>query len=161
MADDDSIPEIPNLDDMDENERRRRADDFHGELIRFLTESREMRQTARSAVQQSLWAGSGAMAGSLLLGPVGGLVGGVAGSVVGFFKSDNYDGVVLAVLKLEGGRKDAVMKEVWEVLLKAGATVRQLESAAAFRNALRQFAEQDAVRNGVWRACLHSVHEEG
>ena len=156
---DDSIPEIPNLDDMDEDERNRRTatDEVHSELVRFLTESREMRQTAQSAVRQSLWAAGGALAGSLLLGPAGGLAGGVAGSLVGYLRSDTYDGVVLAVVKLQGSHRDRVVREVTDVLITAGATARQLERAGAFQEALRQFAGREEVRDGLWKACMVSV----
>uniref|UniRef100_A0A7S4SPI3 Uncharacterized protein n=1 Tax=Ditylum brightwellii TaxID=49249 RepID=A0A7S4SPI3_9STRA len=132
---------------------------MHNELMHFLTQSQEMRKTAKGSLKQSLYAASGAFAGSFLLGPVGGLAGGVAGSVVGYLKSDDYDGALLEVVKLEGERRERLMKEVGKVLMSAGATARQLESAEAFRDALASFAEQEAVRDGVWRACLHAVHD--
>jgi hypothetical protein len=42
---------------------------------------------------------------AFILGPVGGLVGGIGGSIVGYLQSDNYDGAVLAILKIEGERR--------------------------------------------------------
>mmetsp|Transcript_15524 Transcript_15524/g.21193 ORF Transcript_15524/g.21193 Transcript_15524/m.21193 type:complete len:144 (-) Transcript_15524:598-1029(-) len=143
---------------MDANDERR-SEEIHGELIRFLTQSEEMRKTARGSLKQSLYAGGGAFAGSMLLGPVGGLAGGVAGSVVGYLKSDDYDGAILEVVKLEGERRERLMKDVGKVMMNAGATAQQLQSAGAFRDALTQFAQQDAVRDGVWKACMHAVNE--
>ena len=90
----------------DSNNNNNNENLFHGELVRFLTESEEMRTAAKSSVKQSLWAGAGAFTGSILLGPVGGLVGGVAGSVAGFLQSDPYDGAVLAILKLHGEQRE-------------------------------------------------------
>lgn len=133
------------------------SDGRYGELVRFLTESQSMRQTAKSALKQSLWAGGGALTGAFLMGPVGGLVGGIVGSVVGFFKSDDYDGAILAIVKLDDEHKKALMTEVAQVLTVAGATAQQLQSADAFYAVLSQYAEQEAVRDGVWRACLHSI----
>jgi len=64
-----------------------------------------MRETAKSSMKQSLFAASGAFAGSFIGGPVGGLVGGIAGSVIGFIKSDDYDGAIVILTRLEGERK--------------------------------------------------------
>lgn len=116
-----------------------------------------MRRTAKSSLKQSLYAGGGALAGSFIGGPVGGLLGGVVGSVVGYLQSDEYDGLVLAVLKLEEGRKQTLMKEVAAVLMIAGAQARQLESADGIREQLYRFADQEAVRDGVWKACMASA----
>lgn len=131
----------------------------HGELVSFLMTSAEMRNTARSALKQSLWAGGGALGGALLLGPVGGLVGGIMGSFVGFIRADQYDGAVQAIIALDGGRREILMKEVGQVLIAAGATTRHLQSADAFRDALVQYAEQEQVRNALWQACLHSIQD--
>jgi hypothetical protein len=116
-----------------------------------------MRRTARNALKQSLWAGGGALGGAFLMGPIGGLVGGIVGSIIGFVKSDEYDGALMAIMKLEGARREQLMREVGQVLIAAGATTRDLQSAEAFREALYSYAEQESVRNGVWRACLHSI----
>ena len=106
----DDIPEIHTNADASASAQyaERQNEEFsmmHSELVRFLTQSQQMRDTARSSVKQSLYAGSGAFAGSFLGGPVGGLVGGVAGSIVGYLKSDDYDGALMAVLNLEGDRR--------------------------------------------------------
>jgi hypothetical protein len=143
---DDDIPEVPDADTFQ-----------HGELIYFLTQSHEMRKTAKSALKQGLYAGGGAIAGSFLLGPVGGLVGGIAGSVIGFFNSDNYDGAVLALTKIEGSRRNVLMQEVGKVLMVAGATTQQIASSEAFRSTLLHYAQDNTVRDGIWRACLHSI----
>jgi len=87
------------------NNQDNNTDLFHSELVRFLTESQEMRIAAKSSLKHSLWAGAGAFAGAMMLGPVGGLVGGVAGSVAGFLQSDPYDGAVLAIIKIQGQQR--------------------------------------------------------
>ena len=130
----------------------------HRVVIDFLTNSQEMRQTAKSSLKQSMYAGGGALAGGFILGPVGGLVGGIAGSVAGFLHADDYDGAVLAMSKLEGARKDALLKGVGAVLMAAGATARQFESAEAFQSALKEFAAQPAVRQQIWNACRNAVN---
>lgn len=43
--------------------------------------------------------------------------------------------------------------------MAAGATIQQLESSQAFRDALFQFASQDAVRNKIWKACTSSIDD--
>jgi hypothetical protein len=55
----------------------------HDELMGFLADNHDMRETARNSLKQGVWAGGGAVSGGLLLGPVGGLVGGILGSIVG------------------------------------------------------------------------------
>ncbi|KAI2510865.1 hypothetical protein MHU86_3486 [Fragilaria crotonensis] len=131
---------------------------MHGEFIRFLTNNNDMRNTARSAIKQSIWAGSGALTGGLLMGPVGGLVGGIAGSLVGFFKADNYDGVVLHVIKLNQQQRQFLLAEVAQVLMTAGATSQQLSSVEDFRTALQIYAQQPSVREAIWKACLSAMH---
>lgn len=118
-----------------------------------------MKRTARSALKQSLWAGGGALTGAFLLGPVGGLVGGIMGSFVGFVRADQYDGCVQSIIALDGGRREVLCREVAQVLVAAGATTRDMQSAEAFRAALFQYAEQENVRNAMWQACLHSIQD--
>ena len=84
------------------------VDAQHNELIDFLTNSREMRQTAKSSLKQAAYASGGALAGGFLLGPVGGMVGGIFGSIIGFVKADNYDGAILSVCKLDSAHKKAL-----------------------------------------------------
>ena len=81
--------------------REERSAEMHASLMQWLTESDDMRKTAKSSLKQSIYAGGGAFAGSFIGGPVGGLIGGVAGSIVGFLKSDDYDGLLLAVSKID------------------------------------------------------------
>eukprot|EP00542_Grammatophora_oceanica_P012983 CAMPEP_0194029096 /NCGR_PEP_ID=MMETSP0009_2-20130614/2943_1 /TAXON_ID=210454 /ORGANISM="Grammatophora oceanica, Strain CCMP 410" /LENGTH=146 /DNA_ID=CAMNT_0038668691 /DNA_START=56 /DNA_END=496 /DNA_ORIENTATION=+ len=131
----------------------------HGELVRFLTQSREMRQTAKSSLKQAMYAGGGAFAGAFLLGPVGGLVGGVAGSVAGYYTSGDYDGAVLSVTKLEGRRREQLMREVCQVLTLAGASASQFANAEEFQDTLYRLAERDSVRDGIWRACSEAIRE--
>jgi hypothetical protein len=137
-----------------------RVDFQHHELIEFLMDNTEMRKAAKHSLKQGLFAGGGAVAGGMLLGPVGGLIGGVAGSLVGFFQSDNYDGAVQQIIQLEGTRKDRIVQEVGKVLMTAGATAKQFETPDAFRAALVQFASQRNVRDQVWRACQQVVESE-
>eukprot|EP00541_Cyclophora_tenuis_P018312 CAMPEP_0116542534 /NCGR_PEP_ID=MMETSP0397-20121206/1068_1 /TAXON_ID=216820 /ORGANISM="Cyclophora tenuis, Strain ECT3854" /LENGTH=125 /DNA_ID=CAMNT_0004066551 /DNA_START=1 /DNA_END=378 /DNA_ORIENTATION=+ len=118
----------------------------------------QMRQAARSALKQGLYAGAGAISGGIIGGPVGGLVGGIAGSIVGFVKSDPYDGVLTQLTKLDSNRQATLLKEVGGVLMTVGgATQQQLATPELFREALQQLAQQDSVRNGVWRACMYAV----
>jgi hypothetical protein len=98
----DDVPDIP----TDEDYERYASDQgYYRELMHFLSESSSMRDTAKNAVKQSMFAASGAFAGSFLGGPVGGLIGGVAGSLIGFFQSDDYDGAIVALTKLESDRQ--------------------------------------------------------
>jgi hypothetical protein len=137
-----------------------RVDFQHHELIEFLMDNTEMKKAAKHSLKQGLFAGGGAVAGGMLLGPVGGLIGGVAGSLVGFFQSDNYDGAVQQIIQLEGARKDRIVQEVGKVLMTAGATAKQFETADAFRAALVQFASQRNVRDQVWKVCQQVVESE-
>ena len=100
----DDIPNIP-TDNDDGYETYASNEAYYSELMSFLSESTSMRETAKSAVKQSLFAAGGAFAGSFIGGPVGGLVGGIAGSIIGFVKSDDYDGAIVALTKLESERQ--------------------------------------------------------
>jgi hypothetical protein len=144
----DPIPE-PNL-----------VDAQYSELVHFLTNSREMRQTAKSSIQQSLYAGSGALMGGFIFGPVGGLVGGMVGSLVGFAKADAYDGALLAICQLQGDQQQVLMKSVGSVLIAAGATAQQFETVDAFRDSLVELASQPHVRRELWNVCRQAVVEE-
>lgn len=97
----DDIPDISETDFDNSHGFYTNNESYYSELMTFLSESRAMRKTAKSAVKQSLYAASGAFAGSFVGGPVGGLVGGVVGSVVGFLQSDDYDGAIVAMTKLD------------------------------------------------------------
>lgn len=129
------------------------------ELIHFLTHSQEMRQTAKSSLKQSLFAGGGALVGGFLLGPVGGLVGGIAGSLIGFAQAGEYDGAVLAICKLEGSERHVLMEAVGQVLMSAGATANQFQSSALFREKLIELAAQPTVRDQLWNACVQSARQ--
>lgn len=147
------MDDIPDVD----SDRFASSDAHYSELMRFLSESHSMRETAKSSVKQSLFAASGAFAGSFIGGPVGGLVGGIAGSIIGFIQSDDYDGAIVSLTRLESERKQRLMKEVFILLKTAGATYQTLDNAQAFRDSLYSFAEQEHVRNGIWNACLNSA----
>ena len=93
-------------------------DENYSELMTFLTGNNQMRNTARSALKQGMWAAGGAT--------MGGMVGGIAGSIIGFVKSDPYDGMLHQLTNLESHRQTALLKEVGGVLMAAGATTQQL-----------------------------------
>jgi hypothetical protein len=128
-------------------------------IIEYIQGSREMRIAAKSSLKQGLWAGSGAVAGGLLFGPVGGLVGGITGSLVGFFKSNDYDGIVVQLCKLDEQQQHVLVKDVGKILITAGATAQSLSTVDAFRDALFTYASQQQVRDQLWTACLSSLHE--
>ena len=131
----------------------------HNELIDFLTNSRDMRQTAKSSMKQAAYAGGGALAGGFLLGPVGGMVGGIFGSILGFLKAGDYDGAVLQIVKLEPDHKRVLMKRVGQVLITAGAASHQLDTQSAFRDTLVQYCSRPGVREDLWNACIQSLQE--
>mmetsp|Transcript_18752 Transcript_18752/g.30227 ORF Transcript_18752/g.30227 Transcript_18752/m.30227 type:complete len:152 (+) Transcript_18752:279-734(+) len=128
-------------------------------LMDFLSNSSEMRHAAKSSFKQALWSGAGAMAGGLCFGPVGGLVGGVAGSLIGFAKTPDYDGAVILLTKLDETEKRALMSRVGQVLITAGAATQTLNTQDAFRDALMTYASNRDFREGLWNACLESLHE--
>lgn len=132
-------------------------DSYYSELMSFLSESHSMKKTAKSAVKQSLYAASGAFVGSFIGGPIGGLVGGVAGSAVGFLQSDDYDGAIVALTKLDDSHRKRLLIQVFDVLKQAGASYQRIQDTGAFRETLYHFAEQESVRNGIWNACLQST----
>lgn len=125
--------------------------------MEFLSSSKEMRQTSTSSLKQSLWSGSGAMAGGMLMGPVGGLVGGIAGSLVGYVNSPNYDGALIHLSKLDEQSKKELLKSVIQVLMVAGAQLQVYDTNTVFRDALFSYASQPAVRDGLWNACLEKL----
>jgi hypothetical protein len=131
----------------------------HNELIDYLTNSVDMRKTAKSSMKQAMYAGGAALAGGFLLGPLGGMVGGIVGSVFGFLKADDYDGAVLCVSKLDSDNQRLLMQRVGQVLIAAGATSQQLGSQSAFRDTLVQFCSKPQVREDVWNACVQSLQE--
>jgi hypothetical protein len=131
----------------------------HDELIDYLTNSRDMRKTAKSSMKQAMYAGGAALAGGFLLGPIGGMVGGIVGSVFGFFKSDDYDGAVLCVSKLDSDHQRLLMQRVGQVLIAAGASSQQLGSQSAFRDTLVHLCSRPQVREDVWNTCIQSLQE--
>lgn len=143
------IPDIPNEDSY--------TDSQYSELMDFLSHSRGMRETAKNAVKQSIFAAGGAFAGSFIAGPLGGLVGGIMGSIVGFVQSDNYDGLIVCLTNLEEEKRKRLMYDVMRVLKVAGATAQNFQSVEMFKEVLLSYAEQEQVRNGIWNACLKSA----
>ena len=133
----------------------------HRELMQFLTNNSQMRETARSALKQAAWAGGGAVAGGLLLGPIGGLMGGIAGSVVGFLQSSPYDGVVQHLGQLPEQHRNTLVNSVGKVLVDAGASPSELADPTVFRDKLVEFASRGPVRDQIWRVCMDVMNEEG
>ena len=127
-------------------------------LMDYLSNSNDMKKLAKSSFQQAMWSGAGAMTGALLLGPVGGLVGGITGSIVGFMKTPDYDGIVLHLCKLDEPNKKALMRKVGQVLIAAGAASQSMNTQDAFRDALLTYASSREVREGLWNACLDTLH---
>jgi hypothetical protein len=99
------MDDIPNIPTDDNNDFMYSSSDYQSELMSFLSESAEMRRTAKGAVKQTLYSAGGAFVGSMVLGPAGGLIGGIVGSVTGYMKSDDYDGVIVKLLDLETDQK--------------------------------------------------------
>lgn len=131
----------------------------HQDLMNFLTNNSDMRAAAKSSIKQGLYAGGGAVAGGFLLGPVGGLVGGIVGSIAGFFKSEDYDGAVLTLVKLPEPQKRVLMQRVGEVLILAGAGASQIMTGPGFHDALVEFASRRSVRDDLWNACVQSLQQ--
>ena len=113
----DDVPNMPSgtADENSAYDRYASDEGYYTELMSFLSESHSMRVTAKSAVKQSLYAASGAFAGSFIGGPLGGLLGGIAGSVIGYVKSDNFDGAIVALTKLESARQKVCMSVVFSI----------------------------------------------
>lgn len=129
-------------------------------IIEYVQNSTEMRTAAKSSIKQGLWAGTGAVTGGMFFGPIGGLVGGIGGSIIGFLKSDNYDGMVLQLCKLDERQQHALVKDAGKILVGAGATIQTLSSVDGFRNALFLYAsQQQHVRDELWNVCLSSLQE--
>ncbi|GMH66919.1 hypothetical protein TrRE_jg1382 [Triparma retinervis] len=129
----------------------------HGELVSFLQSSASMRSTASGSLKAGLIAGGGALAGGVFLGPLGAMIGGIVGSVVGYIKGDPYDGAVTAVTELPAARRDALLTEVSEILIAAGAIANTMHLEGNFMTSLEQFASQPAVRDKVWSAVVRGV----
>ena len=144
----------------DNNQQQNVIDEQHRVLIEFLTNNDEMKKAAKNSLKQGLLAGGGAMVGGLLLGPIGGLIGGVTGSIIGFMRTENYEGAVQQILVLETTRKNHLIDAVKASLLDAGASgPRAFTSAENFRTTLNEYANNRAVRDQIWKACMEAIHE--
>ena len=139
-------------------------EDYQAELWEFLQESRDMRLAAKNSLQQGLYAGGGAVAGGLLLGPVGGLVGGVTGSLVGFFQTPDYDGAVQQLVKIPQVRQSKLLRAVGRVLSSnvgtGDAAIDFWESPETFRRTLAEYASRRQVRDEIWRLCTEAIKGE-
>lgn len=93
----------------------------------------------------------------MALGPLGAMIGGIVGSVLGYIKGDPYDGAVNAVTDLPATQRDALLTEVSEILITAGAIANTLHLEGNFLSSLEQFANQPAVRDKVWNAVVRGV----
>ena len=115
------------------------------------------RSTAAGSIKQGLTAGAGAVSGGVLFGPFGAMVGGIVGSIVGYYRSDDYDGAVKAVAALPDSQRDALVTEVGEILVSAGAAANMLAAQGGLLTALEEFAKQPAVRDQVWSAVVQGA----
>lgn len=97
------------------------------------------------------------MAGGLVFGPLGAMVGGILGSITAYINGDDYDGAIKTVTELLPERRDALVKEVSEILMTAGAAAGSLEAEGRFLEALQEFAARPQVRDHVWRAVVGSA----
>jgi len=93
----DDIPDIPNDDTYFEYSSR----EYHSELLRFLSESNDMKQALKGSIKQGLYSFAGTVAGGLLLGPAGALAGSLIGAGAGYARSEDYDGIIVAVSELD------------------------------------------------------------
>ena len=129
----------------------------HSELLSFLRSSEPMRKTAKGTIKAGLIAGGSTMAGGLVFGPLGAMVGGILGSITAYINGDDYDGAIKTVTELLPERRDALVKEVSEILMTAGAAAGSLEAEGRFLEALQEFAARPQVRDHVWRAVVGSA----
>lgn len=155
---------IPNMDDDHAHNNTNDTNNNHvyyTALMEFLTDNDGMRAAAAGSLKQGLAAGGGAIAGGLLLGPLGGLVGGVAGSLFGYYSThtgpQSYQGVLQHVATLEPNQRDQLVRAVQLSLVHAGANARSFESPQQFKEALLQFAGQRIVRDQIWKACVDAL----
>jgi hypothetical protein len=134
-------------------------DNHYDTLMEFLRDNDGMRAAASGSLQQGLWAGSGAITGGLLLGPVGGFIGGVGGSLVGLYyaNKNSYQGVLQQIGDLEAHQRQRLVAAVRASLVDAGANVRNMESPEQFRTVLMEMVQQHAVRDQVWKACVAAL----
>ena len=145
---DDTIP------DMDSQ-----MNDSHYDIVmEFLRNNDQMKQTATRSLRQGLIPGGGAVAGGLMLGPVGGLVGGIVGSIYGFYSTPNYNGIVQQMINIEDvGKRNQLLKSIRLCLLHAGANSKNFSSVEDFQHVLYQYAENRDVRDQIWKACTDAI----
>jgi hypothetical protein len=151
FAKDDHDDPIPNMDDTTNREH-------YQVVMDFLQNNDRMKQTAINSIRQGLICGGGAVAGGILLGPVGGLLGGIAGSIYSFTTTPKYDGIIQQMIHMDDVQKrDQLLHSVRLCLLHAGANVTNLLSTNDFRNILYQYTEQREVRDQIWKACMDAI----
>jgi hypothetical protein len=126
-------------------------------IIEFLMDTPEMRKSAKHIHKHALFAGGGMAVGQMLLGPLGGMI---AEFLEIWSDSSRRNRVVLCRKLNEGTRKDRIVQEVGKVLMTAGATAKQFETADAFRAALVQLASQRNGCDQVWKVCQEVVESE-
>lgn len=150
------------MNDYDDDHQPNVIDEQHRVLLDFMTNNDDMKKAAKSSLKQGMYAGGGAVAGGLLIGPVGGVIGGITGSIIGFMQSDNYSGMLQQMMILDATRKSHLIDAVKATLINAGAssTDRSIfTSPDAFRATLAQFAAQRTVRDQIWKACIDAINE--
>jgi transcriptional regulator with AAA-type ATPase domain len=174
-----SVP-VLDLDNSDDNT----VQQYHAELVDFLTKNPDMRKAAQHSLQQGLWAGGSAVAGGLLFGPVGGMVGGIAGSIIGLARSQEkggYDGIVQQLGKLQAVRRNRLVTAVWNIVQQqqqpsttttstttsessrsnnaATTTTTTIISPKRFRSVLVELAAQPRVREQIWKVCMDIAND--
>jgi hypothetical protein len=135
--------------------------DQHRELVEFLTTNDHMREVARNALKQGLWAGGGAIVGGIFLGPLGGLAGGILGSVLGYKFTDEYDGMVQQLGDLSADHRGRLVEAVGKVLEEAGGVSTTILLPGAFLKALQDTAGNSRLRNKIWAACVDIMKDDG
>lgn len=172
MDDHDTNDDVPQLSFDNDNNDNTTVQQYHAELMDFLTNNPDMRTAAKHSLQHGLWAGGSAVAGGLLFGPVGGMVGGIAGSIIGFARSreqgnSSYDGIVQQLSKLHAVRRNRLVSAVWNIVQQqqqqqstsTNTSTATLLSPERFRSVLVELAAQPRVREQIWRVCMDVVND--
>ena len=76
-----------------------------------------------------------------------------------YAKSSNYEGAILNLCKLDERSKKELLTRVGQVMITAGAAAQGMNTGTTFRDTLITYASQQTVRDGLWNACLESLHE--
>lgn len=100
------------MDDIPDDGGMFSSEEYQSELMRFLNESSDMKKRVKGAMKQTLITAVGTLAGSLLLGPAGGVAGAGFGAMAGYRLSDDYDGILTEISELDSERKKVRYKTI-------------------------------------------------